>query len=295
MQIKRGYFLPIRKYLTRNGSPDGHITKRLQQMVRNPRRISVPVFLMGNGRSGTSMVVFHLARSYAVDLYNENHPLAFEEFHLKEMPVIEKLIAQSYARVTLFKPILDTYLSRSLLDHFANARILFMFRHYDDVVNSARIRFFDKPVNEGKATYEDLIPPVDRWITEDFAEYAQARPPEALLDHIRALHRFDLTLESKIALHWILHNRLYFDLNLDTDERVFPIQYETLVQQPHEIMVALCAFLGIPFEESLMGGIHAESIRRRAAPVLEPHIRDACEALWQQLIGVPAAQDGQDG
>jgi hypothetical protein len=292
MRVKKGIFFPLRRLLVRNGSPNGHITKRLRQMADNPRRKSMPVFLMGNTRSGTSMVVFHLERSTAVDLYNENHPRAFRDFHLQKIEKIAQLVERSYARVVLFKPVLDTHLSRVLLERFPGAKIIFMFRHYDDVINSARIRFFEKPVQAGKARYEDLIPPVDRWLADDFAEFALAPPSPALKAELRALHRPDLNLESKIALHWILFNRLYFDLELHTHPRVITIQYETIVCQPAPIMRSICDFIGIRFEEKLMKDVHGNSIRKQEPPTLDPAIRAACNSIWMQLLAANPAATG---
>src|SRR5688500_17650022 len=68
-----------------NASPAiTHVRRSLWRRWHNPRAVSMSVFLIGCGRSGTNMVTRRLARSWQVDFYNEDHPAAFENYLLRD-------------------------------------------------------------------------------------------------------------------------------------------------------------------------------------------------------------------
>ncbi len=276
----------VRKVVQTMQSAQEMRRKQRWQRRMNPDGVTKPVFLVGNGRSGTSMLVFHLTRSWHIDLYNEDNPAAFEKWFLRDLSVVEKLIAQSDAPIVLLKPIKDTYRICTLQKRFPTAKVLFAFRHFDDVINSSRKRFYvDFGQKIGK-TVEQITPPVDRWVQDDFGEYDAAPPPVESKALIKSLWRADLNLESKIALHWLFVNRLFFDLKLNEDADVKAIRYESLVSNPAAEFQAICDFLEIPFSDEMGEGVFASSINKKETPDLDAAIREACERVYGRLCGV---------
>lgn len=229
------------------------------------------------------MQVFHLARSPAVDLYNETHPRAFERFHLRPLAQIDQILDRSFAQLVLFKPILDTHKAAQWLEAYALARVLFAFRGFGDVVNSARRYFFEERHKRVNMIPGDVDPPVDRWVRENFAEFSEAPPPESTRESVLALYRQELGLDSKIALRWLFYNSLYFDLGLDRHPRVRLLEYETCVRRPGETFRKTAEFLGIPYRSSMAEGVHAGSVTKRAAPTLDAGVRAACTQLHERL------------
>lgn len=245
----------------------------LKQRWYNRSGETTPVFLVGCGRSGTSMLAYHLARSWRLELYNEDNPAAFDRWRLRELPVIAELVERSYAPFVLFKPILDTYKTQHLLDRFPTAKFIFVFRHYDDVINSSIRRF----------GAENRIGHVNAWMNDGFGEFAALPPPESTQTFIRSLWKSSLSAESGAALFWLFQNRLFFDLALATNQRVRLAGYESIVARPDDELAQLCRFLGIPFEPHLAAGIFASSVNRHTRPQLDPEIEAACAHLWQRL------------
>ena len=249
------------------------LRRHIWQRLNNPSGKSSPVFLVGCGRSGTSMLVFHLSRSWQIDLYNEDHPHAFVRWRLREPSVVRALVQKSKAQVVLFKPILDTHMTQELLKEFAGAKALFVFRHYDDVINSSLKKF-------GIENWKERV---DRWIGADFAEFSTVPPSLESRERIRRLWQPALSPESATALYWLFYNSLYYDLGLYADSRVHLVQYENLVSAPQQQFDAICKFLSISLIPDMMEGVFATSIARQAQPKIEQNIRDACEQLWQKL------------
>ena len=239
----------------------------------NPSGTSLPVFLVGCGRSGTSMFIWQLDKSWQIKLYNEDHPAAFDEYRLRDFHVVARLTEESIAPFTLFKPILDTVQTMELLDHFPGSKAIFAFRHYTDVINSSLKKF---------GTY-NRINHVKGWMTEDFAEFDVCPPPEASKAVVRELWQDDLSPEEGAALYWLFYNRLYYDLGLHNDPRTILIRYETLVTEPREQFEKVIAFLDAEFEEKMVEGVHAKSINKNDPPPLRPAIMTACEELYEKM------------
>jgi hypothetical protein len=246
--------------------------KYLWQRWHNPARQTTPCFLVGCGRSGTGMIVHHLSQSLQLELFNETDPAAFEQYRLRDLSVIESLINRSYAQVTLFKPILDTCQTQVLMSRFPTAKIIFAFRHYDDVINSSAKAF---------GTHSRLSH-IQAWLNDDFSEFA-VPPPETTKNFVRSNWKPSFSPESATALYWLFYNRLYFDLNLHQDERVKLVCYESVVKHPAEEFEALCQFLGLQFTPQITEGVFSSSIGHRAPPEIDPDLRRACEELRQQL------------
>jgi hypothetical protein len=249
------------------------LRRRIWQRWKNPAGFAVPAFLVGCGRSGTSMLVYHLSKSWQTELYNEDNPAAFNKWRLKDFALIEDLVKSSNARVVLFKPILDTYQIRNFLTHFPSSRAIFAFRYYDDVINSSIKRF----------GVMNRINHVNVWIEEDFREFSEAPPPEATKEFIRERWNPTLSPESGAALYWLFQNRLFLDLGLDREERVKLVRYESVAADPFNEFQSLCQFLGIDFDPKISEGVFSSSIKRDPAPNIDPCIREECEALWKQL------------
>lgn len=249
--------------------------KSSYQRLSNPSGHSIPVFLVGCGRSGTNMVTSQLAKSWQVDSYNEDHPAAFYNWRLRDLTVITKILESGYTRVKLFKPILDTPLSGKLLEIFHDGKILFVFRHFYDVINSAMKRpDFKWPSR------------VYNWIKDDFAEFNLVSPPQKTKEFIYSRWSESISPESSIALYWIFYNRLYFDLNLYGDNRVKLINYEKLVQNPTQEIKSICDFLKLCYHPNLSKGVFSSSIRRDQPPKIDRQIQEDCLALWEKLIAV---------
>jgi hypothetical protein len=241
--------------------------------LSNPYKKSTPVFLVGSGRSGTNMLSGGLGKSYQVELYNEDHPVAFKEWRIKDFPTIEKLNNLGYARIKLYKPILDTHMAPEYLSYFQGAKIIFAFRHFANVIDSS-IRHFG---------LDNWPSRVSGWIENDFAEFASAPPPEVTQKFIRARWNNNLSAESSIALYWLFYNRLYFDLGLDQNENAVLMKYENIVAEADIEFRKLCKFLDIKYSSGMIKGIFSTSVKPIQLPMIEKSIKNDCDDLWNRL------------
>lgn len=258
-----------------SGSKFRTALKPIVQLIQNPGRKSKGVFLVGCGRSGTNILVNSLEKLWDIQLYNENNPKAFVKWRFRELDVIESLISNSSARLVLFKPIMETYRTRALLNYFADSRFIYQVRHYDDVVNS----ILRGPFGTRKKT-------VKAWLDTDFREFSAYPPSKSTKSLIGSLYSDDLNDESGSALYWMVQNRFFIDQDLHSEARVLRVNYEDLVNSPENVFTDICNFIGCRYKKRLIRGISAGSIKKYKRPDLHPRVRSACDELWEMLSSI---------
>lgn len=268
------------------------VTKKIQDILfqrkklrfqkqNNPDKKSFPVFLVGLGRSGTNLIMEKLSLSLKTDMYNEYHPAAFQNWRIKNMEVIAGIIENSWGRAVVFKPIVDTYKTRLFLTRFPSSKILFAFRHYHDVVNSMLHKFGGKNRDA-----------VENWIRTGFQGFADAPPSGRTIKLLERLFRPGISAEDGTALCWLFFNRLYFDMNLDSEPRVLPVCYEKLVENPFEEFKTLFRFLGLELPSRVEKGITKGSVGKNEPPRLTPSIQEECSRLWKKLNRAASNRSG---
>jgi glycosyltransferase involved in cell wall biosynthesis len=238
-------------------------------------------FVFGCQRSGTKMLMRILDHSPAIRIFHENHASAFQDFQLRADGVLRTLVALNPAPAQVFKPICDSHKADLLLDRFDEARGLWIYRHYDDVANSADVKWGDHQRQLADAVAQGRL---DAW------GWRTERLPDAIIQDIRAVWRPDLTPSEGALLFWYMRNSFFFTLDLPCHPRVHLVRYEDLVTRPELAFARVFQVVGAPFDPSLVAGVRTTSIGRRPAPAASAAIRALCQGLLERLDEVAAAQ-----
>lgn len=247
------------------------IFRRLWQLLDNPAARSTPVFIVGSGRSGTDLLVEHLAWSLGAKVYNEAHQAAFENWRLRSPETLSRLIAETHARAVIFKPIVETHRAAELLEIFNDAKIVFIVRQYRDAIDSIA-RFFP-----------DLPGELKKWEMSGLDGEHRTNASRNLRMSFESLYREDLTQLEAAALYWLVYNNLYFELRLDTNPAVLLTFYEDLVNSPTVEFSRICEFLSIPYSRRMERGIHSSSMKKPTQFDVRPELAEACEKTWERL------------
>ncbi|NOY26867.1 MAG: glycosyltransferase, partial [Oligoflexia bacterium] len=238
---------------------------------QHPRHHS---FVFGCQRSGTKMVLRVLENSPETRIYHENHAVAFRDFQLRGDTTIRALVHLNPAPVQVFKPICDSYRADLLLARFPKARALWIYRHYDDVANSATQKWGE---HQRKVVSAVAAGDLDRF------GWRTARLPPQVAKEIARAWRPDLSPAEGALLFWYMRNAFFFELGLHRDPRVLLARYETLVHQPVPAFQAVFAHLGATFDPAYVKGVRTSSVGRCAPPQASPEIRDLCADLASRL------------
>jgi hypothetical protein len=256
--------------------------KTFRRAWRFGRAPAMPVLIFGEMRSGTNMLDECFDNCASTDVYHEYDDAAFIDYELRPLPEIRQLIARSNGTHAVFKPIADSNCADDVLAGLPGARAIWIYRRYQDAVNSALQNFKEH------REYLRLIleePQRAKW---------RARGLNADdLALIRKHYTRELTDPSARALIWYIRGRCYFTQQLDQRSDVMLINYEDLVTNPREQLRAVFDFVSLPFQDTYWRHVATSSIRKRPDPQIAPEIAALCDALARQFDTVlhgPAAR-----
>lgn len=237
-----------------------------------PRR---HVFVAGMQRSGTNMLMDLIERSMLTDVYHERDPRAFDNYMMRELPVIRRLAEQSRAPHFVIKCLCELDQLPALMEAFQPSKALWIVREYRDAVNSALVSFgrFSQQIEriaKGKAGTE--------WFARGMSEETT--------QIVRDLWHPDMDEATAAALIWYFRNLLFFQLGLDRTPQVKLLSYEALVTRPAEQCEEAFRFIDLPYSSFITRKVFASSISKKSPPPIAPEVAALCEGLMQRFIAV---------
>lgn len=241
------------------------------------------VLVTGLPRSGTNMLMDALERSLETQVFHERDPRAFDNYDQHDSAVIRQLITRSPARHVIIKALLEGHKIRELMREFAPSKAVWMYRHYDDTLNSDMANW---PGTRNKL--DDIV--VDR----DSADWRGRGMTDDTYALVRRHYSRDMSNASALGLYFYYRHQLFFDQGFDTDPDVYALSYEDFVADPQVELDRLAGFLGLRPTPRMARGIHARSIRRKAPPDIAPEVRALAEEMYQRLERTRAAKLQRD-
>jgi hypothetical protein len=259
--------------------------EKLQKSVRSIRNRlapaphpAIPVFVLGEMRSGTNMLTEAFERTPGTEVFNENDEAAFEHFELRELPAIEALVRGSRGSHVVFKSIADNARTSELLETFQGARVVWIYRRWQDVVNSALRKWKD---------HREYL----RVVLEE-PERARWRARNLSDEQLALFRRFyspALDDASARALIWYVRNQNYFVQGLDRRDDVLLVNYEDLVADPLRELRRTFDFIGLAVGPNSFAHMNTESIGRDPERAVQEAVRELCETLMARLHAARAA------
>ena len=250
------------------------------------------VFIMGIQRAGTSLMYWVFERDMGVKVYRETSELtsgdALEHVRLNPLPAVKARLARDRAEMIVLKPLVESQRIHEMLAAFPGARVLWQYRHYQDVASS-NLKAFG--VDNG---IKDLRP----FVSDDPDNWRSQHSTAETRDTIRRYFREDMNPHDAAALFWWARSRLYFDLNLQGDPNVLLCRYEDLATDPAATMRHIYAFLGRPYPgDHIVRDVHPQSVGKGRVSRLSPAVDALCAELLARLdrlneaaLGAPLAQ-----
>jgi hypothetical protein len=278
----RGLDPPARLPLTIRGNQSTMITKRerlekaykhLRNLASGRRGNAVPVFIFGEQRSGTNMLLDCFRRSPRTAIYNETDDDAFVDYELRDLAIIADLVHRSPASHVVLKPTADGNRASEILDALPGSRAVWIYRRYQDAVTSALALF-----RETSLQYLQKVAtraPTARWRSINLSSDDVAMVDTYL--------RRGISEASARALIWYIRNGFYFRLGLDRRKDVMLINYEELVGSPKAVVAQAFGFVGLDFQDRYVARVFGSSVGRRPTPELDPDIVALCDRMMVRL------------
>ena len=242
--------------------------------IRRNDSSKIPLFVVGCQRSGSTMILNVLSRSPECRVYHEGNSAAFDHFRLRADQTIQRLINKGRQRVVVFKPLNDSQRAKRLLEVYMNARAIWVYRQYQDVVKSSVRKWgsAQKEILLGISEGCERIPGQDA--------ISERMSPETMC-LVKKLCSEDMTAEDGAGLHWYVRNLIYWELH--DDPRVLLVRYEDLVKRPEGRFLEVFELIGCKFRQEYVSDIYDSSIGTGEAASINGEIKGLCEEMTARL------------
>ncbi len=236
------------------------------------------VLILGIQRAGTSLMYWVFERDLNVKVYRESSELSsldtVEKVRLNPLPSVRQQIDRHRLPLVVFKPLVESQRAHELMAAFPGARVLWAYRHYQDVAAS-NLKAFG--MDNGK---RDLQP----FLTNDPDNWRSQNSSAGTRETIRRFYSDDMNPFDAAALFWWARMQLYFEQRLDENPNVLLSRYEDLVTDPARTMQRTYAFLNRPYPgDHIVKDVNAQSVGKGRVSRLSPEVDALCAAMLDRL------------
>jgi hypothetical protein len=272
----------IDKYKKRVRRKAHTLQKKALFSMRGKHANTLPVFIMGCGRSGTTMMldIFHSDRR--IETLGENDPkIATEKFMLR-YELLGPAIKQSKAPVLVMKPILNSFDAAKVLTQYRDAKVLWLVRDYKDMIASSMKKFGDRVAVSMREVITGNFGP--NWIASGI--HRETR---------RILQDMDSTGFTKLdwmGLVWWSVNRTILVDRLNTYEGFSLIQYEDFVIDQNAFLERIYGIIGLDCHCLGSKMVHANSVGKGSGIQLSPSVEKLCSGLKTQIAAIAICAQG---
>jgi hypothetical protein len=247
------------------------------------------LFILGCQRSGTTLMTRIFERDWDAWVFPENSRLSSDDAELRlrlnELGKVKAALAAANCPFLVAKPLVESQQARRLLEYFPHARVLWLYRHYHDVVASDLSWF---GLQNG---IQNLRPIVERDQTDWRAQNVDAATRATIQKHFRD----DMNPYDAAALFWFCRNMHYLEGRLEDEsvrDRIMLLRYEELVQDPEGVMRRVYRCLGRPFPgPRAVDQVHDRSVAKGHGIPLSPEIAAICQSLLDRLDALANYRD----
>lgn len=250
------------------------IARQRLHVARHGRPTPRPVFVLGSQRSGTRLPLVVFERAPDMLTYSDGSTPFFDGVMLQDDRTVARLLARQVFPIVVLKPICESHRALELLSRFPAARVVWIFRAYQDAVNSVSAKWRSGIRALGYLAAGDV----------KRAAWRAGGLSADRLALVRDLYTEDMSLHAANAVMWYLRNTLYLDMRLFERPDVRLVRYEDLVRDPHPHFARLFAFVGSQYAPAFAADVYDSSVGRSTFPAVPDRIRALCEDTHRRLV-----------
>ena len=260
-----------------------YVNKSLHQALTygsGADKVVCPIFACQ--RSGTSLMLRVFFWDKDAVVYREGSSLSSQDplgLELDSMEEIAKKIRDNRAPLVVLKPIVDSQNALQFLNVMPEAKALWLYRHYRDVVSSNLRKFGERNgINDIRPIASNEP---NNWRSENVSDHTRSI--------IQKYFAEDMPVNDAAALFWFARNRLFFEQNLNMNKRVRLIRYQDFVTRPSETMREIYEYLERPYPgDEINREVHGLSVGKGKEVILSPEIEVLCQSMLEQLEAAEA-------
>ena len=247
--------------------------KKIIYIFKHQMENTVPVFIMGYGRSGSTMLFKIFERDFRFDAFGENHPAVAENYMLR-YDCLQRTIRNSKYKAVVCKPILNSLDISKLMSIYPNGVYIWLVRYFQDVVASAIKKFGPTVANYLKNYIK--YGTGENWISKTLPDDTRKQLQNITKDLI-------LKSEDWMSLVWWAVNSTIIKEKLYDVNNLYIIHYEDLVVNPNPVLNEVYRATGIVYQQKLGKYVHKKSVGKGGKVDIHKKIYQLCRDLDNQI------------
>lgn len=245
----------------------------LQVLLVRRRPTTHLCLVVGSQRSGTRLPLLVLDQAAEVMTYSEGTSPYFNDVLLVPVDRLRQLLARAAFPVVVLKPICETHRVTELLEAFPRSKAIWIFRHYEDVVASASLKWSSAPEAVRRLAHGELAA----------AGWRAGGLSEERLALVRRLYHPNMSIPDANAVMWYLRNNLFFDLGAHRRADILLVKYEDLIGNEMTQAGRMFRFLGVPMPVPYTPVVYDTRSRGRRPVELRREIAELCAEVYREL------------
>jgi hypothetical protein len=250
-----------------------HIAIKIKRALKPFQRNKTPqtiVFILGYGRSGTSILINLLAHLFSIDAHGETSKI-MQNYLLREDKLLDKINNNKHSIIAL-KPILNSCMADHFLNDYDNSKVIWLFRDYKDVTYSGLNKFGNRVAEQLKNYIK--TGKGDGWIAKTMHREE--------FSIIREMYYSSYSNNDWMALVWWFVNHTIIREKLTENNNFALIEYNDFVEYPQQYMSYISQFIKAK-PNKLHRFIDNKRTGKGRKIVLSNEIEKMCSSLLTEL------------
>jgi len=233
------------------------------------------VFIFGCQRSGTTLLGQVFDRDLRTAVLQEISSITSDvndTLRLKPLSEVKEILKGFRAPLIIAKPLVESHNADKIIKEIPQAKGLWMFRNYKDVVASNVKRFSSQEEGLRMA------------ITGDPPSWRSERVSDSTMAIRKKFYHADIKKADAAALGWYGINILFFELELDKNPRVQLFNYDDFVKDPEKEIKNLYNFIESPYPKwDITSEVDKSSQSLGKDIKIDSEIEVLCKTLYERI------------
>lgn len=241
------------------------------------------LFLVGCQCSGSTLIARIFDGDYRTTVLGEDScitGIGKDRLRIKTVTEIMPILDKIRFLLIIAVPKVESQRISYLLDSIPKLKAIWIYRNYKDVVYS-KLNKFQRQIEDLKCIAE-----------KESCNWRSDRVSSKTLEIVKTFYHEEMSKQDAAALMWYARNILFFEQNLQDNDRIVQIKYEELVENPSKEMKRLYNFLEIPYPgDKIVSLVDNKSLGLGKEVEIFPEIEDLCRGLMNRLESVRMIQN----
>lgn len=247
-----------------------------QNVIRYPYEKKI-LIVIGCQRSGTKLMLDIFHNDLKTSIFREFSRLSSldpDKIRLNPLDMVVNEINKEKSSFIVLKPLVESQYIDRILNNLKNSKAIWVYRNYKDVASSHITKF---SVNNGINNLRPIIDKKkDNWRSENVSEHVKKIVNQYFSEN--------MDQNDAAVLFWYVRNSLFFDLEMDQNNKIMMLKYDDLILFPEKVIPCIYDEMSQSFPgRKIYSHIHSDSLGKGNDLKVSPEIMKLADDMMSRL------------